>query len=64
MRIYICILCIQIIYIYNTITASVRGGRVLLTERLLPRIAPLASNCSTGNCLSDFNKRISSNNFN
>ena len=36
------------------------GGRVLLTEMLLPRIARLASNCLTGNCLSTFNKRISS----
>ena len=41
-----------------------RGGRVLLTEILLPRIARLASNCSTGNCLSSFNKRISSKNSN
>ena len=38
----------------------VRGGRVLLTEILLSRIARLASNCWTGSCLSDFNKRISS----
>ena len=41
-----------------------RGGRVLLTEILLPRFAWLASNCSTGNCLSSFNKRTSANNSN
>ena len=40
------------------------GGRVLLTEILLPRIARLPSNCSTGNCLSDCNKRTSSNSSN
>ena len=40
---------------------TARGGEgVLLTEILLPRIARLASNCSTGNCLSNFNKGISS----
>ena len=35
------------------------GGRVLLTEMRLPRIARLASNRSTGNCSSNLNKRIS-----
>ena len=47
-------------------TAFVRGGRALLTEILLPQIARLASNCSTGNCLSNykFNKRISSKSSN
>ena len=34
------------------------GGRVLLTE------IRFASNCSTGSCLSNFNKRISSKNSN
>ena len=41
-----------------------RGGGYLLTEILLPRNARLASNCSTGNCLSSFNKRTSSKNSN
>ena len=40
------------------------GGMILLTEILLPRIARLALNCSTGNCLSNFTKKISSNNSN
>ena len=44
--------------------ASGRGVRVLLTVILLPRIARLSSNCSTGDCVSNFNKRISSNNSN
>ena len=39
---------------------SKRGGRVLLTEIPLPRIARLASNCSTGSRLPNFNERISS----
>ena len=38
-----------------------RGGRVLLTEVLSARIARLASKRSTGNRLSNFAKRISSN---
>ena len=37
-----------------------RGGRVLLTEMPSARIARLASNCSIGNRLSDFDQRISS----
>ena len=37
---------------------------VLLAEILPPRIARLASNCSTGNRLSNFNKRISSKSSN
>ena len=40
------------------------GGRVLLPEILLPRIAPLASNCSTGNRLSNFNQRVGSKSSN
>ena len=40
------------------------GGRVLLTEVLSARIARLASNCSTGNCSSNFAWRKSSNNSN
>ena len=36
-----------------------RGGRVLLTERIT-----VASNCSTGNCPSSFDKRISSKSSN
>ena len=36
------------------------GGRVMLTEILLPRIARLASNSSTGNYFPNFSKRISS----
>ena len=42
----------------------IRGGRVLLTEILLPGSARLASNCSTGNCLSNFNQRMSSKSSN
>ena len=38
---------------YSRRAARVRGGgRVVLTGILLPRIARLASNCSTGNYLS------------
>ena len=56
-------ICMYIyIYIYIHITSPrcrgvqrVRGGRVLLTEILLP-----PSNCLTGNCLTNFNERISS----
>ena len=40
------------------------GGRVLPTQILLPRIARLASNCSTGSYLSNLNKRISSKSSN
>ena len=40
------------------------GGRVLLTEIPLPRIARLASNCSTGSCLYNFDKRTSSKSSN
>ena len=40
------------------------GGRVLLTEIPLPRIARLASNRSTGSRLLNFDKRTSSNNSN
>ena len=47
----------ELLYIYIYIYIYLRGGRVLLTEMLLPRIARLASNCSTGGCLSNFNER-------
>ena len=40
-----------------------RGGRVLLTEILLPRIARRASNCLIGGCLSNCNERISSKKY-
>ena len=40
--------------------ARLGGGRVLPTEIPLPQIGRLASNCSTGSCLYDVNKRISS----
>ena len=43
---------------YYASAAQSRGGEVPLTEILPRRIAGLASNCSTGNCLSHFNKRI------
>ena len=47
-------------YLFRGITeVSRRGGRVPLTE-----ILTVASKCSTGSCLSNFNKRISSNSSN
>ena len=54
----------SIIVVSTWIGRIQKGGRVLLTEILLPRIARLASSCSTGNLLSNFNKRISSKSSN
>ena len=41
------------------VEAAPEIGGVLPTEIPLPRIARPASNCSTGNCLSSFDTRIS-----
>ena len=52
------------VYVAQSTLNIERGGRVLLTEILLPRIARLASNCSTGNCLSSVNKQLLSKSLN
>ena len=57
--IYIYIKCVS-----RSARMGKRGGRVLLTETLLPRIARLATNCSTGNNLSKFKKRTNSKSSN
>ena len=49
------------IYIYIYIHIYIRGAGVLLTEILLPRVARLDSNRSTGNRLSTFTLSKSSN---
>ena len=65
--IYVYVICLTYSYtntcntIINNITSN---SNKLLTEILLPRIARLASNRSTGSCLYNFKKRTSSNNWN